>query len=809
MKRAVRFLLRMAWNGFAVIGIASTVAGVWSVRWALHTYDLTPHQFAVKAARRLGIDTPWVRGLLSPRPRYGEAALRGRLAVERRPRIVYRGPGVLARVRARFREDPDFRRRVSRSRDAVRWAVGQDRRAGERAVRRLVGTYLETPSAQGNYGNGLEIALTYDLLADYPGWTTEDRQRVNGMIRRSVREALLVLDGDSASLWHGRAQLACSAWVAAVAMDPSGPEDMALLRRAQGHFLEAVSALELTGGWPEGYGYWINNRALPFALAALAHVNGVESPELNRRITRVLETVGLWTIYGTEEPLGRFHLFGDTASRNDLKDETQRVIDLIGLLTGNPVFRDYSRYLTGLHGTQAYYAGYRWQVPLFRGPPEADFGKGEALRDLGGFDGRLPPSRIFGRDAFGQVFMRSNWGPDGMFVSYRAGHTFTHHGHYQAGHFTITKKAPLAITSGTYGGWTSPHRLDYYIRTVAANSLLILRPGERVRPNRFFAKNVSDGGQRIVMPTGSSIVSVEEWRDNLYGGRHYEGGRITAFENADPRFVYVGSDLTGAYNSTAYDDNGDGGKVSTVTRQLLFLPGEETLVVHDRVTSTDASYTKKWLLHSWTKPETARERVLKGAADDGILESPDDRAVIRYRGGVLQVVRLLPEGAVIRKVGGPHYRYYVEADGDDSDLDGSNMDQGADERPWFDAGLWRMEIQPAAPRREDGFLVALKAGVEGSSSPLDARLIETRVVEGVETPESVVLFGKAGVVQEPFEYVTPSPGSRLHVVVDVPPSRDARVRAGGQILRVRSSPEGVLWFSVDPGEGGVVRVDFP
>ncbi len=786
------------WNTFAVIGIAATLAGLYSARWALQTYDLTPHQFAVKAARKLGVDSGWVKDLLSPTARYAGAPLHGRLAADRRPRVLYRGQEAIEEVRARFRSDALFRRRVERSRDVVRWAIGRDVAAGERAIRKLVNVYLETPSAQGNYGNGLEIALAYDLLADHPGWTVEDRQRVNGLIRRSIEEALIVLDGGSASLWHGRTQLACSAWVAAVAMDPSGPGDERLIRRAQAHFLESISALEVTGGWPEGYTYWINNRGLPVALAALAHVNGIDSPPLNRRITRVMAEIGLWTIYGTE-PIGRFQLFGDTGPRNDLKDETQRVIDLIGLITGNPLFRDYSRYLAGLHGRQAYYAGYRWQVPLFRGPPEADFGSGEALRDLTGFDGRLPLSRIFGRDAFGQVFMRSDWGPDGMFVSYRAGHTFTHHGHYQAGHFTITKKAPLAITSGTYGGWTSPHRLNYYIRTVAANSLLILRPGEKVRPNRFFKVNVTDGGQRVVLPTGSAVVSVEDWRANLYRGRHYEGGRITAFENSDPRFVYVGSDLTGAYNSTDYDDNGEGGKVSAVTRQLLFLPAEETLVVHDRVVSTRASYTKKWLLHSWTKPETAQERVLKGTRDDGILESPDARALIRYRGGVLDVVRLLPREAVLRKVGGPHHRYYVETDGDDSDLDGTNMDQGANERPWFDAGLWRIEIQPARPSREDRFLVVLKAGADGEPVRARPMLIEGEAVEGVETPGAVVLFGKGGMVRESFAYSARGRGTRLHVIVDLPPGREMEVRTGEVVLREATTPEGVLFFEAGPG----------
>jgi len=336
---------------------------------------------------------------------------------------------------------------------------------------------------------------------------------------------------------------------------------------------------------------------------------------------------GLWTIYGTE-PTGRFCLFGDTGPRTDLKDETQRFIDLVAMATGLPIFRDYSRYLYGLHGEAGYYSGYRWGIPLFRGLPEWDFDKDDALKDLSILEGRLKRGALFGRNGMGQVFIRSDWGPDATFISFQAGHSFTHHGHYQAGHFTITKKAPLAITSGTYGGYTSAHRLHYYLRTVSGNSLLVLRPGERVKPNRFFEEDVADGGQRIVMPTGSAVISVKDWEANLYKGRHYEGGRITAFENSDPTFVYIGSDLTGAYNNTEFDDNGKGGKVQKITRQLVYLTDEDLLMVYDNVVTTDAAYTKKWLLHSWSKPETKRERVLVGTKNDGILESADNRIII-------------------------------------------------------------------------------------------------------------------------------------------------------------------------------------
>ncbi|NOY45285.1 MAG: hypothetical protein GXP50_07525 [Deltaproteobacteria bacterium] len=769
----------------------------------MRTYDLTPHQFAIKAMRKVGVSNPKVETLLSPSPRYAQHRFDGQVRDER-PRLLLR-PEQVEQIRRRYVTDKKFRRLVDRFRNgksmghfAVRWVCTGDEEAARRLVQKLLSEPLVLPSQSEHTGNGAELAVFYDLVASYPGWTPAQRSAVNERLRESVRNILVVLDGDSASLWHGRVPLAAAGMTAALALDDGKPENAELLARVQGHFASALAAMDLTEAWPEGYNYWVNSRGLPFIQGCLSHVNAVEGSSLNPVAKRVANRVGLWMIAGVE-PIGRFHLFGDTGPRNDLREETQKIIDAISLLTGHPLFRLYSAYLNGLPGLRPYYWTYAWLRPLLRGLPELDYTSDEKVPDLGVLSGKLPRALVFGRESFGQVFMRSDWGPDGMFVSYRAGHTFTHHGHYQAGHFTITKKAPLAITSGTYGGWTTPHRLNYYIRTVAANSILVLRPGEKVQPNRFFKENVADGGQRVVMPTGSAVLSVEDWRKNIYKGRHFEAGRITAFDDSNPAFVYVGSDLTGAYNNTSYDDNGKGGKVSRITRQLVFLPKEERLVIHDRVVATDPTFTKKWLLHSWAKPETQTERVLVGRRENGIMESTDARAVIRYQGGQLYVDRLLPKRALLRKVGGPDYRYYVELDGDDSDLDGANMDEGAQERPWFDAGLWRIEIQPEDPRKEDRFLIVLKAGEKGDPTPLQPVLVEGGAVEGVETPRAVVLFGKDGMVRESFEYRARGEDRRLHVIVDLPPNRPVEVRVGGTSFRRKTSLEGTLSFEAIAG----------
>ena len=767
----------------------------------IEAQNITPDQ----SMRMRDIPPPIVVTDASQPSEYPQRAFKGRFKSDH-PRILFKDFSDVKYIRKRYRTDPVYRKRVDRwTHGASAWLCTKNQEEGLKAIESLLNSSLVLPKTHGNYGNGLSMALQYDFLADHPGWTIEKRQKLNLTLRRYINQVLTILDGDSASMWHGRFTLACAGWTTAAALDIDWEVDKDMLSRIQAHFLKAIEAIELTGGWPEGYNYWINNRAYPFVLACSAHLNAVEAPDINNRIQAVLESVGLWTIYGTE-PIGRFVLFGDTGPRQDLKDETQRVVDLITLATGNLVFKDYSRYIEGIHKRQGYYRGQRWGKPVFRGKPELDFTKDEILKDLSIFNERLPTSAVFGKGALGHVFIRSGWGPEDTFIFYKAGHTFTHHGHYQAGHFTITKKAPLAITSGTYSHIFSPHRLNYYIRTVAANSLLILKPGEAVKPNRFFTETVSDGGQRIVIPTGSAIVSVKDWEKNLYKGKHYEGGIIKYFDNSSQDYVYVDSDLTGAYNNRDYDDNKTGGKVSRVTRQVVYLNNEDILIVHDRVTATDGSYTKKWLLHSWSKPKTKNEDLLAGSPADGILETRDDTIFIEYGGAVLQVKKLFPRDGVIRKIGGLNYRYYVETDGDDSDIDGANIAGGSKELPWFDYGLWRMEIQPEPGRKFDRFLVVIKPEIGSQGNRVRCRRLEFDKIVGVITDRSVVLFGKKGLLDGIIDYRVPKNEADLHIIVDVPGDRNVVVKAGGKEKTVRTSKKGVLTFKLKSDFEGRIRV---
>ena len=801
--RKIYFLLR---NCFAVFGVVCfLVASLYGLK-IYRSSSLPPRQFAIKALAKLGVSSSAVEKALTPAPRYDDVPFQGSFKNSQYPRLVFGKSNFRAELRARYRTDPAYKRQVdavgkgsSPLNKAIAWTCSGDKYYQAAGISALKSTDISTPRDQdGREGNGWMLAMTYDLLRDSSEKVIPDFEI---RLQNYVSKVLAFLDEDSTSLWHARFTLASSAWVAASVLDHN-KTSQGLIRQAQTHYLQALLALEVSEGWPEGYTYWINNRAFIYVLAGLAHMHTVDEPGINTRIRKSIERVGLWTIHATE-PIARINLSGDTGPRNDLKYDTQRVIDLIFMATDNPIFKHYSEYLSTLFTTGTYDRSHRWGLPLLQGVTRKN---GYTKRpDMSFLDGVLPTADLFGGDALGQAFIRSGWGDRATFVAFESGKSMAHHNHYQAGHFSIYKNEPLAIKSGTYGEYFSPHRLNYYLRTVASNSLLILKPDEKVRPNKFFDVNVADGGQRVVMPTGSAITSVEDWRDNLHKGRHYEGGEIVAFVNRDDLFTYVSSDLTGAYNNTEYDENGKGGKVSRVTRELLYLRPENTLIVHDRVNATSGDYTKKWLLHSFEKPQSLNEYVLSGRAENGILETADASLIIPGNKSSLLLQKLLPEDGVIRKVGGPDFRYYVEVDGDDFDLDGMNMDLGAKEKPWFDSGMWRLEIQPETGRKEDRFLVLLKPGSVDQKLSEPGRLLNTMGGDGVETAASVVLFVDSSSKSKVSYHVTA--GDKKHLLLGVSANKSFQVEAASQRVTVHSSAEGVVVFDLVLAKNADVRVE--
>lgn len=669
------------------------------------------------------------------------------------------------------------------------------------AMRRFVPLAI---SEAGAYGNIWQLALAYDTAAHAPSLPPDLAAQLRRLVTGGLREMLDVLDGSSASLWHGRATLSAQALLCAAALGPPDNDtETALQRRAAQHFQRLLPALALTEAWPEGYTYWIQERALPVTLALAVWQNAQADAAGADEARRLLARIGRWHLH-VVRPDFRAEPLGDEGSRVDLRHHTREILDLIAHQTGEQVFALLGAEIGRRYGAEAGYAPNFWMTILWRDPaPTTAVGWPAVLQGLEATDA------LFGEGALNLGFWRSAWRSDATFIAFRTGDRFTHHGRADAGHFSLFRGVPLAIDSGHYGEYFGVNRLNYAIRSIARNTIAVLRPGETVSLPQPAGPNVADGGQRVVLPTGSAIVSAEDWAAQRDEGLHLRGGRLRRYGVRPGDYAYLDADLTDAYNTPAWDSGGRGGKVERVGRELLYLPSGDRLIVHDRVRSTDAGYVKKWLLHVPERPEVEGLRVLRGTSDNGILESGAGFALERRDGGTLSLRRLLPADARLRLVGGLDYRWYVESDGDERVLDGANQAQGAPSpQPWFDRADWRIEIQPGAPRLDDEFLVVLSPAATGARDDVQALATSGPEITGAVMPEAVVVFvDRTGTGRSAAFTLPPGPVRRLYVL-GLSEYATLELAAGGEHRPLRIDRNGVGTLDLDGLIAGPVRLEW-
>jgi heparin/heparan-sulfate lyase len=344
----------------------------------------------------------------------------------------------------------------------------------------------------------------------------------------------------------------------------------------------------------------------------------------------------------------------------------------------------------------------------------------------------LPLTRYFG-SPFGQMIARTGWELDGgqdAPVAVAMFHVkewiFGNHDHLDAGHFSLYYKGSLTMDSGIYegpdGGYGSEHFLNYYQRSVAHNTLLVLDPDEPTP--KWWGRSLEsrDGGQ--FWP--SSRAEYQSIDDLIALGPRAE---ILAHEFGPdpivPDYSYLAGDLARGYQAPApYPP-----KVSEVGRSFVFLNLHDdrrpaALVVFDRITSRKPEFRKSWLLHSINEPAVEGPTTTLTLTEDG------------YNGKLVNHT-LLPSASncEIVKVGGPGREFWV---------DGRNYPFRPRARGNSEPGAWRIEISPRVPAKTDLFLDVMEVmdsvGGPGSLAP---ELIETHDLVGARIADRVVLFGRS------------------------------------------------------------------
>ena len=158
----------------------------------------------------------------------------------------------------------------------------------------------------------------------------------------------------------------------------------------------------------------------------------------------------------------------------------------------------------------------------------------------------------------GKLYARSDWTDDATWFRFECGDFWCNHQHYETGNFEIYRREPLATESGEYHDWGSPHAMNWLIRTIAHNCILVNMPGETWTHMRDGDRVpiANDGGQAKKFDWPADTLA--DWKAKR---DTFTRGKIVAYENR-PEYLYVAGDCSQAYAAA---------KLQSWIRQIIFL----------------------------------------------------------------------------------------------------------------------------------------------------------------------------------------------------------------------------------------------
>lgn len=302
----------------------------------------------------------------------------------------------------------------------------------------------------------------------------------------------------------------------------------------------------------------------------------------------------------------------------------------------------------------------------------------------------------------GYIYARSSWEDDATYFFFKCGDRFTSHQHLDVGHFLIYKHEELLGDGGHYAAFGTNHDVNYHLRTIAHNTLLVYNPKEKWPGIRAGDVTGNDGGQSYNFPHHNGSVSdAAQW---MREKKLYDLGEILDYADTGD-YLYVAGDCSRAYAPE---------KMDYFTRQILYIrPG--TFILFDRVKSKNPGYKKTVLLQAM-KPPLKDEKNL-------VFNNGKGKLIIQNR---------LPRESDINLYSGENLYSY----------NGNNYPPDRDTGP---APECRIEISPARNTKTDFFLTVITALESGTTSVPKAVVQEKGNTVTVTISGKKYTFNKASV----------------------------------------------------------------
>ncbi|MEI7801510.1 MAG: heparinase II/III family protein [Bacteroidota bacterium] len=311
------------------------------------------------------------------------------------------------------------------------------------------------------------------------------------------------------------------------------------------------------------------------------------------------------------------------------------------------------------------------------------------------------------------------------------------HEHRDNNSFCIYKNEPQIINSGYYYSYGDAHYTNYYMKTIAHNSICVYDSSEQYTN---WGVNVSNDGGQNESPTLMNI--------NDISSQQFQKGKWILWGSGND-YCYNIADAHQSYDST---------KLDRFTRRLFFYKPDKVIVL-DFVHLNQVGIKQrdaKWILHFQNEPTINGN--LTNVSVPNHIESFDGKDILQTNGnGNVAIRTLLPLNTITTKIGGTGYEYFV---------DGINYPvAGAVDSIHTSPGKWRIEVAPTVATDSLVFLHTINIGDNNTPSAAGGVLHQNVVSIAVDWNTELFYFnahGDTGVVHHLAENIQ---GGRILKIV--------------------------------------------
>jgi heparin/heparan-sulfate lyase len=645
---------------------------------------------------------------------------------------------------------------------ALSYLLTGDETFAKRAVQKMRETHTPEQVGSRTYPEYVKWSLAFDWLYNYAGFDDALKDRVAKELLQAAEKMLQdqSLKEVQLAMYHNYTvrylTLALFA-LTAIEGQPSVESRAAPLRKHAravfDHILDLTNFITPDGGYHESMDYQRITYAPLAMVAELLRTTDNSDPALR------------YTVFHHYTDTYLYKVLPDGTTARDDDNEFPYLEWEDNICFGYTVNRFKDPYAAWMLRKSGWPAQAKWRVPITQflwDDPEVT-----PRNPADSTEAEIPRTYFF--RGVGHLIMRDGFGPDSTWIEFNSGPYLAKHDHLDQNHFVIYHKGYLATESGAdYTDTESPHYLNYYRRTIAHNSMLVYQPGEKF----FWAENLwpaaNDGGQRM---DSSRYWNTVRSREDFERTRDlWDTGRMEVTDYVPGSYVYARGNATRAYQSS---------KMQRFTREVAYTPGNNVLVVFDRVRTTDPNLRKVWLLHGVSQPQLAPGEKGKDIGQGGTAYANASTFTYEDGGGRLRVHSLLPRERELITRGGPGWEFWTPGDefggawgsGKNWPLDppaggplptdpylrkmwktfwGEDFEKllRSNTRAIVPAA-WRVEVSPAKPAKEDLFLHVLEIGDKG-----DPRAPKVELVDGVNLVGALIEGGTVALFATTEDVVT-------------------------------------------------------